>query len=169
MSNPDHEKEHWDSVNAEVRRTEPNTPTPRTDTKKADFEYETGSGDLETVPGIDFARHLERELAAMTERAEKAEEQLRGTMNAGGYEYFVGQLRQAQSEACNARYVAEQLQTRAEQAERERDQLRAEVAELRKDKERLDFCEQGGWAMILAAEDQTLRSAIDAAREEVRS
>lgn len=45
---------------------------------------------------------------------------------------------------------------RAEKAE-------AELAALRRDKERLDFCERGGWAMILTHEDETLRDAIDAA------
>lgn len=39
----------------------------------------------------------------------------------------------------------------------------AELAALRRDKERLDFCERGGWAMILTHEDETLRDAIDAA------
>jgi len=41
---------------------------------------------------------------------------------------------------------------------------RAEKAEaLAADKERLDWCEQGGWALLLTREDQTLREAIDEA------
>ena len=42
----------------------------------------------------------------------------------------------------------------------------AEVAELRRDKERLDWLEQGGFAMLLLGPDQTIRDAIDAAMKE---
>ena len=42
----------------------------------------------------------------------------------------------------------------------------AEVAELRRDKERLDWLEQGGFAMLLLGPDQTIREAINAAMKE---
>ena len=53
-------------------------------------------------------------LAAEVERLEA---HLKGAMQDGGYEYFVRQLRNAQQQAHNAVYVAEQLEKKVEKLE----------------------------------------------------
>ena len=50
-------------------------------------------------------------------RVKELEERLKGTLQAGGYQYFCEQLHAAEREACNARYVAEQLKKKLEASE----------------------------------------------------
>ena len=50
-------------------------------------------------------------------RVKELEERLKGTLQAGGYQYFYEQLHAAEREAGNARYVAEQLKKKLEAAE----------------------------------------------------
>lgn len=72
---------------------------------------------------VAFAR--KRDYDAMEERAETAEAQLKGTMEAGGYEHFTAQVRNAQQQAHNAIYVAQQLEKKAAELEAQNARLRA--------------------------------------------
>lgn len=113
-------------------------------------------------------------------RVKELEERLKGTLQAGGYQYFCEQLHAAEREACNARYVAEQLKKKLEASEA--------------DGARLDWLEKapastypsidpdpaiGLMHFVAVVEDnpherrghlgKTLREAIDAARKEDRT
>ena len=79
------------------------------------------------------------------------------------------ELRQARSELAAARKWIEADSVRVGEIPILRASLAresAEVAELRRDKERLDWLEQGGFAMLLLGPDQTIREAINAAMKE---
>lgn len=60
--------------------------------------------------------------------AERLRAELKGTMHAGGYDYFSGLLKQMDEVAHNARYVAEQEKARAEDGERQLKLLSSELA-----------------------------------------
>ena len=87
---------------------------------------------------IEAAKMLGRsqgQLAATQARVKELEAQLKGTLQAGGYEHFTAQVRNAQEQAHNAIYVAQQLEKKVaalesrDKQQREALQAAAEVFE----------------------------------------
>lgn len=105
------------------------------------------------------------------------EERLKGTLQAGGYQYFYEQLHAAEREAGNARYVAEQLKKKLEAAEA--DGARLDWLEAHKGIRPGD-CDRdaqsyyilhvpSGYDYYKGGKNLPLREAIDAARKEDRT
>lgn len=83
-------------------------------------------GDMADQTAGRAADALEREMQraeAAEARVAELEERLKGTLQAGGYQYFYEQLHAAEREAGNARYVAEQAQAKVAE-------LEAQIAEV---------------------------------------
>ena len=108
-------------------------------------------------------------------RVKELEERLKGTLQAGGYQYFYEQLHAAEREAGNARYVAEQLKKKLEAAEA--DSARLDWINRQSDIVYYDGTHGTVWNIGVEGEDRTLcvRTAIDqamkkdAARKEDRT
>lgn len=108
-------------------------------------------------------------------RVKELEERLKGTLQAGGYQYFCEQLHAAEREACNARYVAEQLKKKLEASEA--DGARLDWLNRQSDIVYYDGTHGTVWNIGVEGEDRTLcvRTAIDqamkkdAARKEDRT
>lgn len=110
-------------------------------------------------------------------RVKELEERLKGTLQAGGYQYFYEQLHAAEREAGNARYVAEQLKKKLEAAEA--DGARLDWLEAHKGIRPGD-CDRdaqsyyilhvpSGYDYYKGGKNLPLREAIDAARKEDRT
>ena len=112
-------------------------------------------------------------------RVKELEERLKGTLQAGGYQYFCEQLHAAEREACNARYVAEQLKKKLEASEVDGarlDWLQLYLSDFTKNVSGptsggpgWEFGYNAGLGYMVDGCGDTLREAIDAARKEART
>ena len=106
-------------------------------------------------------------------RVKELEERLKGTLQAGGYQYFYEQLHAAEREAGNARYVAEQLKKKLEAAEADGarlDWLEKEAVDLSYI-QRITLNETDaplGPVFVAWGGDGNLRAVVDAARKEAQ-
>lgn len=104
-------------------------------------------------------RELARQRAETAEaRVAELEERLKGTLQAGGYQYFYEQLHAAEREAGNARYVAEQAQAKVAE-------LEAQIAEVvgsqrNEDKSLPTWAQVMNRVALLTEQNARLRAAL---------
>lgn len=118
-------------------------------------------GDMADQTAGRAADALEREMQraeAAEARVAELEERLKGTLQAGGYQYFYEQLHAAEREAGNARYVAEQAQAKVAE-------LEAQIAEVvgsqrNEDKSLPTWAQVMNRVALLAEQNARLRAAL---------